>query len=183
MLLLQHTISKIDGTDLNASSIVKSVDVLMAIRWIKRAWDDVKPDTIVNCFRHCGALPLDDAIEEDPFAGLDDNAALQELVNQFDPTTTVQEYNAYNADEGLDTCFTFDNMSECREQLRTLAIEEGPTKQTRVEEESEDDNDEEPRESSITSYSKALGVCNDYSFSSRKIRKKWLHLCLKLLQD
>ena len=36
-LLLKHTLAKIDGTDLTASSIVKSVDVLMAIRWIKKA--------------------------------------------------------------------------------------------------------------------------------------------------
>lgn len=34
-LLLQHTLAQIDGSDLTASTIVKSINVLMAIRWIK----------------------------------------------------------------------------------------------------------------------------------------------------
>lgn len=41
-LLLQHTLAQISGTDLTASSITKTVDVLMAIMWIKQAWDEKK---------------------------------------------------------------------------------------------------------------------------------------------
>ena len=48
-LLLKHTLAQIDGTDLTASSIVKTVDVLTAIRWI-----------IINCFRKTGSLPQDE---------------------------------------------------------------------------------------------------------------------------
>ncbi len=43
-LLLKHNIvmlAQIDGTDLTATAIVKSIHVLTAIRWIKKAWEEV----------------------------------------------------------------------------------------------------------------------------------------------
>ena len=82
---------QIDGTDLTASAIVKTVNVLTAIRWIKKAWDEVKPQTIINCFRKTGALSQNRE-SEDPFADLDDDICLEELVHQFDPDTTTDEY-------------------------------------------------------------------------------------------
>ena len=96
---MKHTLAQIDGTDLTASSIVKTVNVLTAIRWIKKEWDEVKPQTIINCFRKTGALPQDQETE-DPFADLEeDDTCLEELVHQFDPDTTADEY--VNADDGL----------------------------------------------------------------------------------
>jgi len=78
-------LAQIDGTDLTASDIVKTINVLTAIRWIKKAWDEVKPQTITNCFRKTGALPQDQESEQDPFAGLEeDDTCLEELVHQFD---------------------------------------------------------------------------------------------------
>ena len=96
---MKHTLAQIDGTDLTASSIVKTVNVLTAIRWIKKEWDEVKPQTIINCFRKTGALQQDQE-SEDPFADLEeDDTCLEELVHQFDPDTTADEY--VNADDGL----------------------------------------------------------------------------------
>ena len=96
---MKHNLAQIDGTDL---AIVKTINVLTAIRWIKKAWDEVKPQTIINCFRKTGALPQDQESEEDPFAGLEeDDTCLEELVNQFSPETTAGEY--VNADDGLST--------------------------------------------------------------------------------
>ena len=37
-----------------ASQLLKEVDVLQAIYWIKQAWDDVKAGTIQKCFKNCG---------------------------------------------------------------------------------------------------------------------------------
>ena len=103
-LLLKHTLAQIDGTDLTTSAIV---NVLTAIRWIKKAWDEVKRQTIVNCFRKTGSLPQDRESEEDPFTDLEeDDTCLEELVHQFDPDTTADEY--VNADDGLSTCLTFE---------------------------------------------------------------------------
>ena len=37
-----------------ASQLLKEVDVLQAIYWIKQTWDDVKAETIQKCFKNCG---------------------------------------------------------------------------------------------------------------------------------
>ena len=38
-LLLQHTLSQIDATQQTASQVIKSIDILTAIKWIKQAWE------------------------------------------------------------------------------------------------------------------------------------------------
>ena len=56
--------------------------MLTAIRWIKKPWDEVKPQMIINCFRKIGALPQDQESEEeeDSFAGLEEHdTCLEEL--------------------------------------------------------------------------------------------------------
>ena len=37
-----------------ASQLLKEVDILQAIYWLKQAWDDVKEETITKCFKMCG---------------------------------------------------------------------------------------------------------------------------------
>ena len=68
--LLRHIVSQVDG-ERSASQIVKSVNLLMAVRWMVNAWDEVKGDVISKCFRHVGMYPstmdLDD--DDDRFAG------------------------------------------------------------------------------------------------------------------
>ena len=81
--LLRHIISQVDG-ERSASQIVKSVNLLMAVRWMVNAWDEVRGDVISKCFRHVGMYPstmdLDD--DDDPFAGeklLDLEALVQKM--------------------------------------------------------------------------------------------------------
>ncbi len=120
-LLLKHTLAQLDGTDLTATAIVKSIHVLTAIRWIKKAWEEVTPQTIIICFKTTGALPQDQEDEEDPFAGLDEDdtscASLEELVQQIDPETTADEYVN---DDNLSTCLTFEETDQWREDLRSM---------------------------------------------------------------
>ena len=69
-LLLNHVLSQIDGSDLSASEIVNSVNVLMAIRWVKEAWKKSEPETVCRCFKTCG-VKLDDSLNQHgglPFA-------------------------------------------------------------------------------------------------------------------
>ena len=113
--LLRHVVSNLDSTQIGAS-----VDVLVAIRWIKAAWEQVKPSAIVNCLKHCGAIPGDTAEdgEQNPFADIAaDTAVLGELVSRMQGEITANEYRS--VDDDLSTCFTFSNPSEWREELCT----------------------------------------------------------------
>ncbi|KAJ8091208.1 hypothetical protein PM082_004184 [Marasmius tenuissimus] len=47
------------------------IDVLLAMRLLQKAWDDVTPETIQNCWRHSGVLPGDDKEWEDIFVDSD----------------------------------------------------------------------------------------------------------------
>ena len=67
-------LSKIDECETD-SEVAKSVNVLIAIRWIAQAWDSVGEETIRKCFRKAGSVCDDGCVtsryEEDPFANLD----------------------------------------------------------------------------------------------------------------
>ena len=38
----------------DCAQLLKEINVLKAIYWIKQAWNDVKCDTIAKCFKKCG---------------------------------------------------------------------------------------------------------------------------------
>lgn len=52
---LRFVLSKIDQCD-KASDVVKSINILIALRWVAKAWMLVKPETITKCFRKAGIL-------------------------------------------------------------------------------------------------------------------------------
>ena len=90
------------------------------------AWDKVKPETVIKCFKRTGAFPEDEESEEDPFAGLDndgdeDTSSLDDLVHHFDVDTTADDY--VNADDCLDTNLTFEDSDNWREKLRYMACD------------------------------------------------------------
>ena len=116
-----------EGSGGSASSICKSVNVLLAIKWIKQAWEEVSPDTIRNCFHYCGAIPDVEQRElSDPFADLDadgDMHTLDDLVSLMDCGLTADQY--VNEDEDIPTCFTFDGDGDAqwRQNLRSAVVE------------------------------------------------------------
>ena len=52
---LRYVLSKIDECD-TASDVVKSINILIALRWVAQAWLLVRADTIAKCFRKAGIL-------------------------------------------------------------------------------------------------------------------------------
>lgn len=75
--LLRHIIGQVDEEH-SASDIVKSINVLMAVRWMVNAWDEVKGDVISKCFRHVGMNPSAMDLDGD---GHYDLFASEELLN------------------------------------------------------------------------------------------------------
>lgn len=67
--LLRHVASEINGKE-TASEIVRSVNFLIAIRWMVSAWEEVSSEVISNCFKHVGMYPDQETeMGDDPFAG------------------------------------------------------------------------------------------------------------------
>ena len=86
---------------------------------MKQSWDDVKCETVMNCFKHCGVAAVNPgndwlSVDIDPFGDLD---CLQELLVHVQPELTPPEY--IDADENLATGPTFDinDSSDWREDL------------------------------------------------------------------
>ena len=139
-LIVKHALAKIKDTPHTASEITKSIDVLMAIRWIKHAWDSVRSNTITNCFKHCGFF-CGSADISDPFADLDDqdefDADLEDQVSQFDGDMSANSY--VNCDDDLATCTTFEDASNWREELRDMIISRATKKSKEMASEDEEE--------------------------------------------
>ena len=147
---MRHTLSAINDSDDNASKICQSVNVILPIRWIKQAWEQVSTTTINNyCFKHCGAMPTESEEElTDPFADLDtqesDVANLEELLTALNSGITDAEY--LDQEDDLCTCFTFDKTekSDWREGLRVEVVAySSPPKKAALEKENNSDSSDE----------------------------------------
>ena len=115
-LLLRFVLAKIEECS-TASDVVKSVNLLMAIRWVARAWNTVSSDTISKCFKKGDVLDsgidvVNRDIEEeiDPFDVLYADSQLQDLISRAMPAKdicTVEEY--INGEDYVPMCSEFDN--------------------------------------------------------------------------
>jgi hypothetical protein len=55
----------------NATEFSRSVAVLDAIRWVHGAWAEVRPQTVVKCFRHSGFMA--DSVKDEEEGKEEDN--------------------------------------------------------------------------------------------------------------
>ena len=108
-LFLKYVLAKIDQSNYSAKEINKSVNVLVAIRWVAVAWSKVKEETIRKCFCKAGILGADMSVveryEQDPFSEADEYTALQSLMTKtMNPQETcpLQEY--LNGEDDLAVC-------------------------------------------------------------------------------
>ena len=56
--------------DMCSSELLKLINVLDAIYWVKSSWDEVEPSTIVKCFKKCGfdfdtSVNVDTSVDSD----------------------------------------------------------------------------------------------------------------------
>ena len=115
-LLLGFVLSKIDDTNDTASQIVKSISVLMAIRWVAEAWDSVQEETIRKCFTQSGITGSGFSVvhqlyeDEDPFDDVEAQEELHELLDRISPSDTNCPVEEYIDGEGdVPTCKQYNN--------------------------------------------------------------------------
>ncbi|XP_066153520.1 tigger transposable element-derived protein 6-like [Euwallacea fornicatus] len=152
-LILKHVLTKVDGA-LSASELAKSINILEALYFVHRAWNNVSQATIKNCFAKAGFKKNESSLsaseeqyEQEDFLPLSLLASLIRNCKEVCSTVGPSEY--VNIDEAIFTeeqCNIDYELSEEREQDRQ-------------------ENDEEEiiitEISSIKSYSEALKVIED----------------------
>ena len=127
-LFLRYVLARIEDCE-TVRDVVKSVNILMAIRWVSEAWKRVKPNTIKKSFRRAGILADDMAVAHiphaDPFEDVDENAAaLQELI---DAHAGGAENSCHEEGENyLPVCF-IGRDDDWEEFIETLAAKSDPS--------------------------------------------------------
>ena len=114
--LLRYVLSKIDECD-TATDVVRSVNILMAIRWVAKAWALVEEETICKCFRKAGILTSNmDVVsagldkDDDPFSECDLRQEIESLIDKTMPSDgkcTLKEY--LEGDNELQVCMDKDD--------------------------------------------------------------------------
>ena len=162
---LRYVISKMDECD-TASDIVKSVNLLVAIRWIALTWSEVTPDTIVKCFRKAGVLDAElDVVcrnDEDPFLEIDERMELDKLIEKNgDGRCMLDEF--LTGDSDLPVCMETDD-----DNWQTVFFEELVGSHSSQQEEDdeeidvENDNNEDAAPK-IKSYKEAITALEEVS--------------------
>lgn len=108
-----YVAAKIDTATL-ATEVIKSVNVLVTIRWVALTWREVSVLTIQKCFQHAGILHTDLEVQvfsdDDPFQDVDESQELSSLVShamrELD-WCSVQEY--IEGDSSLPVCVELDD--------------------------------------------------------------------------
>ncbi|XP_066146779.1 tigger transposable element-derived protein 6-like [Euwallacea fornicatus] len=158
-LILKHILTKVDGA-LSASELAKSINILEALYFVHRAWNNVSQATIKNCFAKAGFKKNESSLsaseeqyEQEDFLPLSLLASLIRNCKEVCSTVGPSEY--VNIDEAISTeeqCNIDYELSEEREQDR------------------QENDDEEiiiTEISSIKSYSEALKVIEDLKIFAR----------------
>lgn len=93
-LLLKFVVSRVNSGS-TAAEIVKTVDVLQAIRWIKQAWEEVPQEMIRKCFHKCGFSPsiCESEVSEDT-ALFEEFANLVQRIGSIDGISAEQYISA-----------------------------------------------------------------------------------------
>ncbi len=108
--LLRYVLTKIDECQ-SAFEVAKSIDILIAIRWVAQAWAMVTGETIAKCFKKAGVLNseleiVSCSIEDDPFAEADLVSLMKDVVPNC---CSPEEY--VNGEDSLPICNDLDSLT------------------------------------------------------------------------
>ena len=116
-LLMTFVLAKIE-TCSSASELLKSVNVLHAIRWVGEAWKNVKVITNKKCFRKCGVLRKDFSIvqpvitaQTDPFADIDIEELSELILSLQGPENACSLSELQTEESDIPVCSEFADLN------------------------------------------------------------------------
>ena len=107
----------------NASEIVKSINVLMAVEWRRQAWNDVRQSTITKCIQKTGLYPRDEPIEDDPFEGKE-LANLKTMIDRIYAECSVEEYVSCDDDTAICASLIDPSNPNWRSEVRSELLDD-----------------------------------------------------------
>ena len=129
-VFLHYILTKIDSCS-SASEVAKSVNVLTAIWWIAHAWNEVKAETIVKCFKTAGILTSEfDVVstcinESDPFDDIEATLELGDLIERTVGNNSCPASEYINGDEDVPVCAEFEDETWEESFFQSLMDEDG----------------------------------------------------------
>ena len=182
-LLLRYVLSKIEECS-TASDVIKSVNILVAIRWVATALGNVKEEVVKKCFRKAGSLDssfevvtgLLMADDEDPFSEVDDQVKdnMQSLIERTMPADrqcSVEEY--LMGDDDLPICTNLDCATWEDNFLSQLGDGDPAQQEEMDSEDNKADNDEDNANAdvpNIQSFTEAIKSLEDVQeFLERRV--------------
>ena len=129
-VFLRYILAKIDSCS-SASEVAKSVNVLTAIWWIAHAWNEVKAETIVKCFKTAGILTSEfDVVstcinESDPFDDIEASLELGDLIERTVGNDSCPASEYINGDEDVPVCAEFEDETWEESFFQSLMDEDG----------------------------------------------------------
>ena len=175
---LRYVLSKIDACD-TATEVVKSINILVALRWVAKAWLLVKPETISKCFRKAGILNTDldvisVGVEDDPFLEADLRIEVQSLIEKTMPAGGRCDLDEYlQGDDDLPVCMDLDNDSWETDFLDHLGQDEEEADEE--EDEGENEMDIELPPPKIQNYKEAVQALEDVQHFLYVLKFKFLN--------
>ena len=165
---MRYVLSKIDECD-SASDVVKSVNILVAIRWVALAWSQVTTETITKCFKKAGILDMgldvvNRGIEDDsdPFLEADERMELESLIEKTgDGGCTVDEF--LNGDSDLPVCVEMDDDNWNITFIEELGNDQEDCGDVDRDSDDEDSADQEEPIPKLKTYKEAITALEDVS--------------------
>ena len=154
------------------------MNILVAIRWVTKAWLAVKETTVCKCFRKADILDSSlnvvscDLDDKDPFLATDESMALQGLIETTMTGTDhcpLEEY--VNGENEVPVCL--DASSELWEEefFVSLGREDKDDDDADEDQESEEPSQEPPPQSKLNIYKEAISSLEDIQlFLDKKSR-------------
>ena len=183
--VLRYVASQIDAKQ-SASDIIKSVNLLMAVRWMVMAWEEVKPEVIVKCFKHVDLYPEENYndVDDDPFVG-EELMNLDEVVAKVtgEADIDVLTYITDTDREALsyEPCVNTSDPN-WRRNLRTEIIESHNSMET-IESDDNEDMDQPLKVPEVTSVKGAIGLAKQLVEFADWKGKEQLSLAVECVYD